>query len=78
VNGGPEKWSEPVRALQPREVTGQTPGLPRGTPFYIETEFRDIRGARWRLRNDRSISGGVTLKRLRRGKFDRWRLDPNS
>jgi hypothetical protein len=78
AEGGPNGWAEPSRALQPGEGLSRTLALPMiaenpATDFYIETEYRDIRGARWRLRNDRSAAGGMSLTRLRRGWFDFWR-----
>jgi hypothetical protein len=93
----PTDWTPRVRAMQPGEVHppesrgGRVVALPivgdqPAREWYIETEFGDIRGAHWRLVNDRNAPGGVTVKRLRRWKvglwrlrwIDFWRLDPNS
>jgi hypothetical protein len=78
---GPGEWTEPVRAMQPGE--SQTEPYQLAVPFrddepardwYIETEFGDIRGARWRLRNDRATPGATArLQRVRTGKLDFWR-----
>jgi hypothetical protein len=74
----PGEWTQPVRAMQPGEVQEQPQqlALPSrdGKPardWYIETEFSDIRGARWRLRNDRATPDATArLQRVRAGKLD--------
>jgi hypothetical protein len=54
-------WSEPVRAMRPGEITPppgaegfefETPRDANGLAleWFVETEFSDIGGARWRLR----------------------------
>jgi hypothetical protein len=81
----PTGWSDPIRAMQSGEIAppeGQKPPpttLPLGIDghafgWFVETEFGDIRGARWRLRNERGEpSAAAVLTRLRSGRFDLWR-----
>jgi hypothetical protein len=81
----PSEWSPSVRAMQPGEVfppreeglDGISLELPKAgdtyaRSWYIETEFSDVRGARWRLRNDRSQSV-ASAYRLRSSWIEIWR-----
>jgi hypothetical protein len=56
------------------EVPSGINGLAYST-YSIETEFGDIRGARWRLRNDRLSSASTARAiRIRSDRLvDRWR-----
>ncbi len=78
-------WSPSVRAMVPGEIhppkgsDGWVIGPPEGpdgpvSDWFIETEFSDISGARWRLRNDRSRSDRATLQSLRTWPYQLWRL----
>jgi hypothetical protein len=78
----PTPWSDPIRAFTPdqRPLPAFTVGLPEGVmgltdPFYVETEYSDIRGARWLLRNERGGKATEAMKpiRVRRGWLDVWR-----
>jgi hypothetical protein len=81
----PTEWSEPILALQPGEIlppSGEQPlatQLPPGVDghqfeWYVETQFSDIRGARWRLLNERGArQQSVTLRRMRSRRFELWR-----
>jgi hypothetical protein len=85
---GASAWGAPIRALGPGENLGprtvfeslniKVPcgidGLAYST-YSIETEFGDIRGARWRLRNDRLNSASTARAvRIRSDRLvDRWR-----
>lgn len=83
----PTDWSEPVRAMQPGEVLPPEGGgveftmeIPAGVngghsdSWYVETEFNDIRGARWQLRNERgNANAAASLRRMRTGWLDLWR-----
>jgi hypothetical protein len=75
-------WSTPIGALQPGEVL--PPDItsfpaPVGSHgkvagWYVETEFSDIRGVRWRLQNeDCQPRSRRRLRRVRSGKLDMWR-----
>jgi hypothetical protein len=79
------EWSEPVRAISPGDITpppgadgflGEPPRTSEGvaTNWFIETEFSDMSGARWRLRNDRASSTPATVRRLRTRPYQFWRL----
>jgi hypothetical protein len=83
----PPDWApDPIRAMQPGEVLppeGRAPmsmRLPIGVDgqasgWYIETEFSDIRDARWRLTNDRGTPAAPARpKRVKTGRLDVWRL----
>jgi hypothetical protein len=75
----PTEWSSPIRAMQPGEVLPpydsdpMSTELPEGIDghrfrWFIETEYGDVRGVRWRLQNDRaSPSASAVLRRVRRG-----------
>jgi hypothetical protein len=81
------EWSEPVRAIGPGDIT-PPPGAdgflvepPRAaegvaTNWFIETEFSDVSGARWRLRNDRADTTPATVSRIRTSPYQFWRLPP--
>ena len=77
------EWLPSVRAMQAGEIVPPkgADGWPVEPPvgadgpvsdWYIETEFSDIRGARWRLRNDRSSSESATPRRVRTRAFQLW------
>jgi hypothetical protein len=84
--GEPTEWSSSIRAMQPGEVlppygsdpmSAEVPDGIDGHQFrwFVEAEYSDIRGARWRLHNDRaSLSATATPRRIRKGIIDRWRL----
>jgi hypothetical protein len=85
---GYSEWSEPVRAMRPGEITpppeaegflAETPRDSNGTAieWFIETEFSDISGARWRLRNDRRDNSPATVQRLRTRPYQRWLPPPS-
>jgi len=81
------EWSQVVRAMQPGEVLPphDSEGISMSIPvvaavqgqrleWWVEVEYGDIRGARWRLRNDRTdATRPAAAQRVRSGKFDRWR-----
>jgi hypothetical protein len=85
--GDYSKWSEPVRAMRPGEITPppeaegfefETPRDDKGLAleWFIETEFSDIGGTRWRLRNDRRDNSPATVQRLRTRPYQRWLPPP--
>jgi hypothetical protein len=69
----PTEWTTPIRAMQPGEThppdeNSEPPSMQlpeRAVDWYVESEYGDIRGARWRLRNDRvNLSKPATSKRV--------------
>lgn len=68
----PEGKENAAFRMQWTDISGEEG--PGDAMWYVETEFSDIRGARWRLPNERAAtSAAATLRRVRTGRFDLWR-----
>lgn len=75
-------WSTPIGAMQPgEELPPSMTSFPvpvnahgKVSGWYVETEFSDIGGARWRLLNEEGIPHSRRrLRRVRSGKIELWR-----
>lgn len=92
INGDetdPTDWSDPVRGMPPGATTPppeedgflvEPPRTAEGlsTDWFIETEYSDATGTRWRLRNDRSDARrSAVVRRVRTRRYQLWLLNPH-